>query len=251
MKKTMKKTMKKNNEKTMKKPRNLQKYLLHAYENLLLEVGRFYEEDITNLSADDQDIVYVVYTTGNINNTIDYSDTVQVCIGNYYLYRPVNGPSNYPEAQKWFLKAINKGNTNALCHLAYMCRNGNMNRVDNGLSDLREAIELYERAVGKGNAHAMKELAEIYKYGEEEEGFDSDYQKEIELYERAVDAGESYAMLSLGDIYNKGFDTIGMNKVKAIELYEKSTRQGNYEQSRRPPTRNGSSIPEVFVEGGT
>ncbi|MBU5679196.1 SEL1-like repeat protein [Blautia sp. MSJ-9] len=122
------------------------------------------------------------------------------------------------EAARWYERAIEKGDTDAMNNLADMYKDGR------GVSqDYKKAMKLYEQAIEKGNAVAKNDLAYMYMYGE---GVDRDYKKAMELYKQAANDGVSTAMANIGWIYEWGLCGQQKDLKKALKWYKKAQENG-------------------------
>ena len=119
------------------------------------------------------------------------------------------GEPNYTKAKKWWERAGEHGDSAAMFNLATSYRDG-----DFGEKDIKQWIYWVERSIAKGNVKAMEEYA-MYLF---ENGDEAQCKK---LLTRASDAGNASAMNSLAlRLYNGDF---GVKDVKgAVQLWERA-----------------------------
>ena len=91
------------------------------------------------------------------------------------------------KAEKYYLRAIDKGDVSALNNLAYLY--GEQKKHE-------KAEEYYLRAIGKGHVKALSNLAIIYKDQQK-------YEEAEEYYLRAIDKGDVEALNNLAILYSK------------------------------------------------
>ena len=102
------------------------------------------------------------------------------------------------EAVKWYKKAAEKGNTDAMCSL------GSSYRIGHGVDkDPAEAVKWYKKAAEKGNTHAMCNLGSCYHFGD---GVDEDPAESVKWYKKAAEKGNTDAMYELGVHYENNKD---------------------------------------------
>jgi TPR repeat protein len=114
-----------------------------------------------------------------------------------YQYATGQGvPRNYAEAQKWFSKAAALGNAAAMLHLGELYANGLGVPRDYG-----EARHWFMRAADQDIPTAMTSLGELYANGL---GVPRDYNEARLWYRKAAQRGSASAMYSLGLLHEKG-----------------------------------------------
>lgn len=135
----------------------------------------------------------------------------QVLVG-YILMRSESGIGDKTEAAKWFLKAANQGNTDAMVSLGQLGVN-----AEGGLAH-SDAIKWLELAARKERTDAMRAMADIYLLGK---GLPPDQTKGKDWLIKAANYGDSFAERKLGDLY---FDEEPEN---ALFWYEKAASHGD------------------------
>ena len=138
-------------------------------------------------------------------------------IGQYFEYKT----KDEERANKYYRKAIKKGNADAMCHIA--------NRAISDLDEQKrtelhqKAFELRLKAAENGDSIAMEKLGESYLgYN----GIKRDEVKAFEWFKAASDAGNFNAMQYLAGFYRSGIGT-AQNFNKYLELLSKAADNGN------------------------
>ena len=143
----------------------------------------------------------------------------QLWIGNIYN-RGLGVEIDPSKAFKWFQKAADQSNVDALNNLALM--------YDQGSSvprDYDKAIALYKMAIALGNATAACNLGMLYEFAPE--GIQSDSMA-IQYYEQAISLGTSNGVVygNLAIIYDLGRGT-AVNHSKAFQYYTGAISRGH------------------------
>ncbi len=106
---------------------------------------------------------------------------------------------------------------------------------ENWYEDLENAEFWYEQAAAKGNAKAMMELSVGYNLNDHDQErtlfgrFGDDPKKSITLLIKAANTGNALALEKLGNQYLSGYKgLINKDTDKALLLYKKAAKQGNY-----------------------
>ena len=103
---------------------------------------------------------------------------------------------NHEEAAKWYRKAADKGNADAMCEL------GDCYYASIGVEyDAEEGLKWYRKAAEKDNADAMYRLGDCYRYCW---GVEKDEEESVKWYRKAAEKGNADAMYKLGKCYYKG-----------------------------------------------
>ncbi|MFZ2630323.1 MAG: tetratricopeptide repeat protein [Desulfosalsimonadaceae bacterium] len=121
----------------------------------------------------------------------------------------IDAKKDVKKAQKIFLEAVEKGDSDAMYNLALL--------YETDLKDYDKAKEYYLMAVKKGDSGAMNNLAVLYQAELK------DYDKAREYYLMAVEKGHSGAMFNLALLYKtelKDYD-------KAREYYLMAVKKGD------------------------
>jgi len=122
----------------------------------------------------------------------DYDDSNYTMeIGCYF-----DKKGNYDYAKKYYLMAIEKGNSDAMYRLGDWYRNCEPNNM----------LKYYLMSINNGNEVAMHNLALYYQ--EEKK----DYDNMKKYYLMAIEKGHSYSMYHLGSYYNEKGDYDNMKK---------------------------------------
>lgn len=125
--------------------------------------------------------------------------------------------ANKDLASKWYLRAIESGNTFAEYQYGMKFALG----MDGFEKDAQEAYKYLSHAAKAGQTYAMKPLAELlddeYIPGLSYEERNSQM---IYWFERAVENGEEWAAVTLGRKYENGYTPVKVDVAKAIHYYQ-------------------------------
>jgi hypothetical protein len=125
---------------------------------------------------------------------------------------------NFKEAMKWFNKAAERGDTNALNWL------GNMYQDGKGVSvNYEEALRLYTKAAARGNASAMNNLGTMYNRGQ---GVDVNFKEAMKWFNKAAERGDTNALDWLGNMYRDG-EGVSVNYKEAFRWYQMAAEKGS------------------------
>ena len=168
----------------------------------------------------------------------------------YYNGNGVN--KDEAEAVKWYSKASEQGNYDAVEQLRELAGQGNADAqyrlgdcyyygwgVVN--KDEAEAVKWYNKAAEQGNVTAQYQLGECYYYGD---GVNKDYAEAVKWYSKAAKQGSGYAVVKrlrelaehgnadaqcmLGYCYYHG-NGVDDDRAEAIKWWRKAAEQGNKE----------------------
>ena len=137
-----------------------------------------------------------------------------------------------------FKSAVKKGNTKAMCNIAYYAileAEENRTTYNSILNELwkkifekkfikkqREAIEWYTKAVEAGEVHAVYMIGLMHLIGL---GVEKDFAKAREYLENAEQSGSVVALYSLGEMYHYGWG-VNTDYTKAFEYYSLAVDKG-------------------------
>jgi len=125
------------------------------------------------------------------------------------------------KAFKYYNKAVELGDQEAMVGLAYMYGHGK------GVSpSYKNAMKYYRLAADKGHPHAQYRLAREYEQGKK----GGDLNEAINLYKKAALKGHASALYYLGSIYSRPENELYDIK-KSIEYYEKAAALNHYTES--------------------
>ena len=111
-------------------------------------------------------------------------------------YEGVNIDKNLGEALKWYEKAANLGNVDAMERAGYMYIQGN------GVPcNYQKAMEWSLKAANKGNVDAMFYVGGMFHEGK---GVPQDYRKAFEWQKKAAENGHVLSMFLVGGMYETG-----------------------------------------------
>jgi len=129
------------------------------------------------------------------------------------------GSGEFAEAVKWYRKAAEAGEGDAMNNLGAMYANGKGVREDDV-----EAIRWFREAAKAGNSEAMKNLGGMYAEGQ---GVPADRTVAVQWYRKAAEAGHPVGMSSLAWHYECGRGGLPVDKKQALTWYEKAAQAGN------------------------
>ena len=122
-----------------------------------------------------------------------------------------NEIEDYKKAEKYYLKAINTGNNDALNNLA--------NLYCTEYKDYKKAKTYYLRAIETGNNDALYNLALLY------ESELKDYKKAEEYYLKAIETGIKNALFNLALLYRYGFKDFKKAETYYLKAIEAGVNQ--------------------------
>ncbi|WP_346910359.1 tetratricopeptide repeat protein [uncultured Roseibium sp.] len=146
-------------------------------------------------------------------------------------------PKDVAEAARWFRKAIDEGEPEAMTGLGdvLMMGGGGIAKDESG------AIKLYRKAASLGEPYAMLNLGLSYMNGE---GVPKDLTEAARWYRKAADLGEPTSMSYLGGMFEEG-EGVAKNEAEAVQWYLKAAElddlgamfalAGMYEDGRGVP----------------
>ena len=138
---------------------------------------------------------------------------VQYYLGRCYEY----GKNDNISAREWYIKAADNGNSDAMIKAAMFIAK----RRGGGKRNPQLVMEYIRKAIAAGNADGKALLASYYLEGRK------DIKKGIQLSKEASDAGSPLGQMLMGGIYMIGMGNIEKDELKAIELFQSSSDQGN------------------------
>ncbi len=107
---------------------------------------------------------------------------------------------NYKKAVKYYKKAAQKNNSEAMYRLALLTHDG-----DGTKADVKKAVSYMLQAADLGSASAIYFLALAYTNGQEADGIKQDYKKAVPLWKKLAAAGQGEACFNLGYFYYYGY----------------------------------------------
>lgn len=146
------------------------------------------------------------------------------------------GEDGIKEAEKWYQRAADKGNTEALDYLSQiqgarelienisdnvemMADYGEMLKMDPGVGNYKiKAFLLLREAAKLGDRYAKYHIAEMYEEGN---GVDQDLMRAFDLYEELAENGDVFSQYALGKMYEDGRG-VTRDMQKAVIWYEKA-----------------------------
>lgn len=164
-------------------------------------------------SDDEKEQRHGVEIIGNL--AIEGYSQAQVVLGLMYM----NGehvPQNNEKALKWFQKADDQGDANALIGMAFL--------YGDNLGDNDKAFMFLQKAAERGNKHGQYLLAVAYQSGMW--GISEDIHEAEKWYKKAAQQDNNMARYRLGRIYVEN-DDMGYDTQDGIKLIEKAAREGD------------------------
>jgi uncharacterized protein len=145
-------------------------------------------------------------------------EDAQVAVANAYE-AGTDTDVNKVEAAKWYRKAADQGNIEAMFRLARIVGEGAQ-----GVKKSPElAAKLYESAARQGHVEAQNWLGYSYQHGL---GIQQSDTSAVEWYKKAADAGLAVARNNLGLMYLNG-KGVPRDYGKAFVLFEQAAKQGD------------------------
>ncbi|MEI8312975.1 MAG: tetratricopeptide repeat protein, partial [Verrucomicrobiota bacterium] len=124
-------------------------------------------------------------------------------------------------ALKWFLKAADVGNTDAMVKAGEMIAKG----AGDAAPDLAAGAKLFQRAADLQDPVAMYDLGECFLHGK---GVAKDASRAVQLLSGAAAKHNARAMNLLGDLYKNGLPgTITPNPAEAFRLFSSAKDLGD------------------------
>src|SRR4029453_3489697 len=139
-------------------------------------------------------------------------EDAQVAVGKAYEQGGDTG-INRVEAAKWYGKAAEQGNVEAMFRLARLVSEGAQGVKKN----LELAAKLYESAARQGHTEAQNQLGYCYQHGL---GLKQSDANAVEWYKKAAAAGLAVAQNNLGLMYLNG-QGVARDYAKAFTLFER------------------------------
>ena len=149
----------------------------------------------------------------------ELSPTQMTILGNEYFNGSNGKKKNHAEAMKWYRKAAEKGNANALFRMGYMYENGKSVK-----KDYAEAMKWYRKAAEKGHAEAIFCIGFLYLLGN---GVKHDYSLAMKCFKKANEKGYARAAYWVGYMYENG-DGVEKDLFEAKKCYKKAAKEGYY-----------------------
>jgi len=139
-------------------------------------------------------------------------------IASFYYFGAYNRLPNYSLAMKYFKRAADKGNVNAMVIL------GDMHFHETPIKCLDQAAQWYEKAAEYAHPKAQYILGYFCEYGL---GVKQDYKRAMDWYSKAVAQGQQQAQLQLGFLSLMQIGDIQPDFERAFTLIKKCAEQGN------------------------
>lgn len=124
-------------------------------------------------------------------------------------------------AVKWFQKAADAGNNEAVLYLTYYSLHGTRGYAKDTAACFAKRKSLAEA----GDANAMAALGVCYEDGL---GCKADTAKALELYVQSAKKGSAIGLRYMGDVYYYGFGEVKKDEKQGLSYYEKALKAGEY-----------------------
>jgi len=138
--------------------------------------------------------------------------------GEDYLHGRNGVVQNYTEAEKWYRKSAEQGNSFAQHNLGYLYQHGY-----GVVQDYSEAEKWYRKSAEQGNAAGQCNLGYMYLYGY---GVKQDYTESAKWFRKSAEQDDANGQCSLGYMCQNGYG-LPQNYTEAIKWYRKSAEQSN------------------------
>jgi hypothetical protein len=125
---------------------------------------------------------------------------------------------NYDAAMRWFQKAADLGNADAMMGVSWIYGNGRGVPQDD-----TEALRWKKMSAEHGNADAMWLVSADYEHGRV---VPQDYAEAMRWYKKSAGIGNADAMMEIGSLYAEGLG-VPQDYVEAMRWYKKSADLGN------------------------
>jgi hypothetical protein len=125
---------------------------------------------------------------------------------------------NYEAALRWFRRAADLGNADAMMGMSWIYGNGRGVPEDDA-----EAMRWRKMSAEHGNLVAMNSIAGSYEQGE---GVPQDYVQAMEWYKEAADRDDTDAMRSIAYLYERGRG-VAQDYAEAMGWYRKAADRGD------------------------
>lgn len=144
---------------------------------------------------------------------------------------------DYKNALKWYNKAVEAGNADAMLSIGQMYQNGEGVKRDD-----RQALTWFTMAANKGNIPALRKIAFLYYNGGN--NVPINYPLALEWFKKSADQGNNSARYALGLFYEHGIGT-PINYPEAMEWYKKAAQKGSTEAMNSIALlyENGKGVP--------
>jgi len=153
------------------------------------------------------------------------------------------------EAMRWYRKAADLGNANAMENIGMLYRTG-----QGVVRDDAEALRWWRKAADLGDANAMNQIGGAYRDGR---GINRDYIEAMRWFRPSADRGNMHAMTAIGFLYQHGLG-VNLDYIEAIRWYRKAAALGDVRARQRlqelgsltavappgamPPPRPGAAV---------
>ncbi|MBC8592023.1 SEL1-like repeat protein [Oscillospiraceae bacterium N12] len=137
----------------------------------------------------------------------------------YYLSEGILGDAQPEEGAKWYTKAAEAGDSDAMFFL------GKCYKVGYGIEENPDkALEWFQKGAEENEPRCITELGLAYENGI---GVEENPHKAVEFMKRAADMNYSYAQFKMGDYYFYGYGPCMEDNKQAVEWYEKAEANNN------------------------
>jgi len=139
-----------------------------------------------------------------------------ICAMAYAYYAGDGVPKSYSAAMKWYLRAAQGGNSDAMFNVGVLFQNG-----QGVLADQSQALSWYRKAAEQGDVDAMDAVAAIYQ-----SGTSPNYQRAMPWLRKAAEKGDIGAMVNLGVIFENG-SGVPKDSKQAMDWFWKAEQMGD------------------------
>jgi uncharacterized caspase-like protein len=131
---------------------------------------------------------------------------------------------DYADAMRWYRKAADLGNANAMENVGMLYRMG-----EGIIRDDAEALRWWRKAADLGDANAMNQIGAAYRDGR---GVNRDYIEAMRWFRPSAERGNMHAMTAIGFLYQHGLG-VNLDYVEAIRWYRKAAALGDIRARER------------------
>lgn len=156
-------------------------------------------------------------------------------IGKLYQYGENGIIKNLKTAMQWYLKAVEKKDTEAMRYIGWIYQQG----LGEYVKDYNKAEQWYQKAIENGGQYEYFLLGILYSLTDNYQP-----QKALKNYDKAADLGYTKGMIKAADFYFTGKDGITKDYAKAAKYYEK------YYNSEKKNAAYIDSLIQIYSRGG-
>jgi TPR repeat protein len=131
---------------------------------------------------------------------------------------------DYAEAMRWYRRAADLGNANAMENIGMLYHTGR-----GIIRDDAEALRWWRKAADLGGANAMNHIGAAYRDGQ---GVNRDYVEAMRWFRQSSELGNAHAMTAIGFLYQHALG-VKLDYAEAIRWYRKAAALGDARARQR------------------